>query len=155
MSLSRNRNLTLNKAVVHQSIDQTISTRCARATIDLGDGDGGRSRAREGLNSHDLEVEVLVGEAVLGPRIEVIGCSDGARGTLVLSNGPVLGEGAGAGDRRLVGASVGALDVGRAVGGDRTELRYARRAGVEATVRLDSVSTSMIPCQTSGVKLYY
>ena len=136
MSLSRNRNLTLNKAIVHQSIDQTISTRCARATIHLGDGDGGRSRAREGLNSHDLEVEVLVGEAMLGPGVEVVGGRDGSRGALALPDGPVLGEGAGAGDGGLVGARVGALHVGRAVRGDRAELRHAGGAGVEAAVGL-------------------
>ena len=59
---------------------------------------------------------------------------DGARSTLALPDGPVLGEGAGAGDRGLVGAGVGALHVGRAVDGDGAELGHARGAGVEAAV---------------------
>ena len=67
----------------------------------------------------------------------MIGRSNGTRSALVLPDGPVLGEGAGAGDGRLVGASVGALDVCRAVRGDGAELSYAGGAGVEAAVRFD------------------
>ena len=63
-------------------------------------------------------------------------CVHGAGGALVLPDGPVLGEGAGAGDGRLVGASVGALHVVGAVDVDRAELGHTGAAGVEAAVRL-------------------
>lgn len=113
--------------------------RYACAADHLGDGHGSRARARERLDSQDLEVEVLVGEAVLGPGREVVGGGDGTRGTLALPDGPVLGEGGGTGDRGLVGASVGALDVGGTVGLDGTKLGHARTARVEAAVALDDV----------------
>jgi hypothetical protein len=106
----------------------------AQQSIHLRNSDGSGTSAREGLNSHDLEVEVLVGEAVLGPGVEVSSGVDGARSTLALPDGPVLGEGAGAGDGGLVGAGVGALHVSRAVNGDGAELGHARGAGVEAAV---------------------
>ena len=118
---------------IHQSIKRSLAAPAQRS-IHLGNSDGSRTSAREGLNSHDLEVEVLVGEAVLGPGVEVSSGVDGARSTLALPDGPVLGEGAGAGDRGLVGAGVGALHVGRAVDGDGAELGHARGAGVEAAV---------------------
>lgn len=69
----------------------------------------------------------------------MVGGGDGAGGTLALPDRPVLGEGGSASDRGLVGASVGALNVGRAIGGDTAELGHAGRAGVEATVALDDV----------------
>ena len=100
----------------------------------LRDSDGSRSGAREGLDSDDLVVEVLVGEAVLGPGIEVVGSSNSTRGTLALPDGPVLGEGGSTSDGRLVGASVGALDIGGAVGLNLAELGDSRTAGVVSAV---------------------
>jgi hypothetical protein len=76
---------------------------------------------------------------VLGPGVEVVGSGDGTSSTLALPDGPVLGESGSASDGRLVGASVGALDVGCAVRGDAAELSNAGRAGVEATVALNDV----------------
>lgn len=76
------------------------TSKCACATNHLRDGDGSRSRAREGLDSNDLVVEVLVGEAVLGPGVEVVGSGDGTGSTLVLTDRPVLGEGGGTSDLR-------------------------------------------------------
>lgn len=112
---------------------------CACARLHLRDGKGRRSRAREGLDGKNLEVEVLVGEAVLGPGVEVVGGGDSAGGTLALPDRPVLGEGGSASDRGLVGASVGALDIGRAVGGDAAELGHAGRAGIEPAVRFHDI----------------
>lgn len=105
----------------------------------LRDGDGSRSRAREGLDSNDLVVEVLVGEAVLGPGVEVVGSGDGTGGTLVLTDRPVLGEGGGTSDRGLVGASVGAEGVDGAIRSDRAELGHAAGARVEGAVALNNV----------------
>jgi len=116
-----------------------LNFRCACATNRLGNGDLGRSGAREGLDSHDLEVEVLVGKAVLGPGVEMVGSGDSAGRTLVLPDRPVLGEGGSASNGRLVGAGVGAESVGGTVRGDRAELGHAGRARVEATVVLDHV----------------
>lgn len=73
---------------------------------------------------------------MLGPGVEVSAGVDGARSALVLPDGPVLGEGAGAGDGGLVGAGVGALHVVGAVDVDRAELGHAGGAGVEAAVGL-------------------
>jgi hypothetical protein len=138
-SSSQSHTSILTSSLPH-SIDQK-NIRCACATIDrsihLGHSDRSRTSARESLNSHDLEVEVLVGEAVLGPSVEVSSGVDSARGTLALPDGPVLGEGAGASDGRLVGAGVGALHVGRAVDGDGAELGHAGGAGVEAAVAVE------------------
>jgi hypothetical protein len=125
--------------ILPASLNQTtITTRCARATTDqsihLGHSNRSRTSARESLNSHNLEVEVLVGEAVLGPSVEVSTSVDSARSALALPDRPVLGESAGAGDGGLVGAGVGALHVGRAVDGDGAELGHAGGAGVEAAV---------------------
>jgi hypothetical protein len=102
----------------------------------LGHSHGSGSSARESLNSQDLVVEVLVGEAVLGPGTEMSCCVYSAGSALVLPDGPVLGEGAGSGDGGLVGASVGALHVVGAVDVDRAELGHAGGAGVEAAVGL-------------------
>ena len=55
----------------------------------------------------------------------------------------VLGEGAGTGDGRLVGAGVGALLVGGTVGADRANLSDTAGARVEATVALDDVVLSL------------
>jgi hypothetical protein len=134
--LSQNYNPVLKSPVppsIDRSIDELI-TRCACATIHLGHSNRSRTSARESLNSHNLEVEVLVGEAVLGPSVEVSSSVDSAGGTLALPDGPVLGESGGAGDGGLVGAGVGALHVGRAVDGDGAELGHAGGAGVEAAV---------------------
>ena len=95
--------------------------------IHLGHSHGSGTSARESLNSKNLVVEVLVGEAVLGPGVEVVGSGDGTRSTLALPDGPVLGESGSASDGRLVGASVGAEGVGRAVRGDAAELSNTRR----------------------------
>lgn len=76
---------------------------------------------------------------MLGPGVEVVGGVDGARGSLVLPDRPVLGECACASDGRLVGASIGAQSVTRAVRGDGAELGDSRRARVETTVVLDDV----------------
>jgi len=115
------------------------SFQCACATNHLRDGDGSRSRATEGLDSNDLVVEVLVGEAVLGPGVEVVGSGDGTGSTLVLTDRPVLGEGGGTSDGGLVGASVGAESVDGAVRGDRAELGHAAGARVEGAVALNDV----------------
>ena len=79
---------------------------------------------------------------------------DGAAGAVLLADGPVLLEGGGTLDGRLVGACVGALDVGRAVGGDGAELRYAGRAGVEAAVRFDlyRLVLGCCHCTINGIK---
>lgn len=111
----------------------------AYPSFHLGDRDRSGTRARESLDSHDLEVEVLVGKAVLGPGIEVVRGGDRARGALVLPDRPVLGEGAGASNGRLVGASVGAQSVSGAIRRDGTELGHSRRTRVETTVVLDDV----------------
>ena len=76
---------------------------------------------------------------MLGPGVEVVGSGDGTRGTLALPDRPVLGESGGTGDRGLVGASVGALNVGGTVGLDRAKLGHTRTAGVEAAVALNDV----------------
>lgn len=82
---------------IHQSIKRSLAAPAQRS-IHLRNSDGSRTSAREGLNSHDLEVEVLVGEAVLGPGVEVVGSGDGTGSTLVLTDRPVLGEGGGTSD---------------------------------------------------------
>lgn len=51
----------------------------------LRDRDTGTSRARESLDSHNLEV-VGVTEPVLRPVIEVVANSNGARGAFALTN---------------------------------------------------------------------
>ena len=112
---------------------------CACAINHLRDGDGSRSRAGEGLNSNDLVVEVLVGEAVLGPGVKVVGSGDGTGSTLVLTDRPVLGEGGGTSDGGLVGASVGAEGVDGAIRSDRAKLGHAAGARVEGAVALNNV----------------
>jgi hypothetical protein len=117
----------------------SVNFQCACAMNHLRDGDGSRSRAREGLDSNDLVVEVLVGETVLGPGVEVVGSGDGTGRTLVLTDRPVLGEGGGTSDRGLVGAGISAESVDGTVRGDRAELGHAARARVEGTVVLNNV----------------
>lgn len=76
---------------------------------------------------------------MLGPSIEVVGGGNRSRSTLALPDGPVLREGGGAGDGRLVGASVSAKSVSRTVRGDSSELRNTRGARIEATVAFHNV----------------
>lgn len=74
----------------------------------------------------------------LGPRIEVVAHSDGTTGALLLADRPVLVEGLGAVDGRLVVAGSLVDVVGGAVGGDGAETLGARRRVVGAKV-LDDV----------------
>ena len=76
---------------------------------------------------------------MLGPGVEVVGSGDGTRGTLVLTDRPVLGEGGGTGDGGLVGASVGAEGVDGAIRSDRAKLGHAAGARVEGAVALNNV----------------
>lgn len=105
----------------------------------LGDGDGRRAGAGESFDSHDLEVEVAVGKAMLGPGSEDVSSGDRARSALGVADSPVLGKGAGAGDRGLVGTGIGAERVGGAIRADGSELGHAGGARVEAAVGLDDV----------------
>jgi hypothetical protein len=77
-------------------------------------------------------------EAGLGPGVEVGADVDGARGAVVLADGPELVEGAGALDRRLVDAAGLGDGVGAAVLRDGAELGGLGR-GVVVAERLDDV----------------
>jgi hypothetical protein len=68
-----------------------------------------------------LEVEVRVAKALLRPGVEVVAHSNGTRGALRLTNGPVLSKGARTSDGWLVGTSVGAEGVGAAIRLDRAK----------------------------------
>ena len=59
------------------------------------DFDRSGARARKGLHSHDLVIEVAVAEPVLGPDFEVVGRCNGATGALALAHGPILRKGRG------------------------------------------------------------
>lgn len=89
----------------------------------LRERDGGGTRALVTLSSHDHVVERAKVEANTLPGINVSAEVDGAAGAVVAADSPVLLEGGGALDGRLVGAGgleegVGAaVDLGRAHGG--------------------------------------
>ncbi len=103
------------------------------------DGDAGGAAGEVALGGDDLVVVGAELEAGSGPGVEVGGHVDAATGTLVLADRPVLVEGRGALDRRLVD-TLGTVDiVGRAVGGDAAELGGARRGVVRAEVLNDVV----------------
>lgn len=81
----------------------------------LGHLHAGAARTREGLNSHDLEVEVAISKSVLRPIVEMVANSDSTGSTLALPNGPVLRERARPCDRWLIGSCVGANGICAAV----------------------------------------
>ena len=107
-------------------------------TIRLGDGDGSRTAALVALGGDNLVVVRAELEAGLGPGVEVGADVDGARGAVVLADGPELVKGAGAFDRGLVDAAGLGDGVGAAVLGDGAELAGLRR-GVVVAERLDNV----------------
>jgi hypothetical protein len=108
---------------------------CLTANLEVG-----RSGSAESLDSEHLVVEVAGRESRLLPGSEVVGDGDSSAGALVLADGEVLAESAGALDGRLVDLGVLADLVGRAVAGDAADgLGAADRARVVAVVLHDVV----------------
>jgi hypothetical protein len=116
----------------------TLGGRRRRLSRALADGDGSRAAAEVALGGHDLVVVVAQGHALGGPGVKVGGDVDGAAGTLVAADGPVLLEGRRAVDRGLVGAGADGNVVGAAVDGDLALLLGVGR-GVEGAKVLDNV----------------
>ncbi len=90
------------------------------------------------LGGDDLVVVGAELEAVLGPGVEVGADVDGARGAVVLADGPELVKGGRADDGGLVDTLGLGDGVAAAVDGDGAELAGLRR-GVVVAERLDDV----------------
>ncbi len=118
--------------------DNRDSATCPFDCLHLRHGDGGRAAALVALSGDDLVVVRTELEAGLGPGVEVSANIDGARGTVVLADGPELVKGAGALNGRLVDAPGLGDGVGAAVLGDAAELAGLRR-GVVVAEGLDDV----------------
>lgn len=110
----------------------------ARSCIRLVHSDAARTATLVALSSDNLVVKAAELETVLGPGIEVVAGGDGAAGTLVLTDGPELGEGGCALDRRLVHALAGVDVVVGAIGVDGAAELGAGR-GIVGAERLDDV----------------
>jgi hypothetical protein len=91
------------------------------------------------FSGEDLVVVRAEDEAGALPRREVIAGGDGARGAVLLADGPELLEGLGALDRRLVGACGLEEVVDAAVGSNRAELGSTSRRVVRAEALNDVV----------------
>ena len=96
----------------------------------------GAATALVTLGRNDLVVVRAQVETVAGPRLEVVVHIDRAADTPVLANGPVLLEGPGAVDRRLVDAGRDVDVVDAAVSGEAA-LELGAGAGVVGTAVRD------------------
>lgn len=122
-------------------ISHNTSTQSLQAQLDIYsslNSDGGRSAALVALGSHDLVVVSTQVHAQLSPSIEVVGSGNSSSDSLVLANGPVLGEGSGSLDGSGVGAGSCVDIVDGSIGGDGALVR-ASTAGVVVAVGLDDV----------------
>jgi hypothetical protein len=111
----------------------------------LRNSDGSGTAALVALSSNDLVVMGAELQARLGPSIKVGADVDRARSAVVLADGPVLVEGAGALDGRLVDALGAGDGVGAAVLGDGAELGGLRRGVVVAEGLDDVVLDERVP----------
>jgi hypothetical protein len=104
----------------------------------LRNSNGGSSTGLVTLGGNDLVVVGTQVQAQALPSIEVVGGSNSSGGSLAGTHGPVLLEGRGTEDRRLV--SAGGLEdvVGGAVAGDTADLLGGAR-GVVGSVVFDDV----------------
>jgi hypothetical protein len=105
----------------------------------LRNSDGSRSAGLVTLGGHNLVVVGTQAQAQLLPSIEVVGSSNSSGGSLAGTHGPVLLEGRGTEDRRLVGTGGGEDVVGGAVAGDTADLLGGARWVVGAEVFDDVV----------------
>lgn len=104
----------------------------------LGDGDVGGAGGLVTLGGDNLVVVLAELHAQLGPGVEVVGGSDSSRGALVLADRPVLVEGGGTLDGRLLSADTLVDIVDGAVSGDGTHVGETA-AGVVGAVGLEDV----------------
>ena len=110
----------------------------SKRAIRLGDSDVSRTRGLVTLSGNNLVVVGSELQAKLGPGVEVVGSGDGTRRALVLTDAPVLVEGSGTRDGRLVGADTLVDVVDGAVGGDGAHV-LETAAGVVGAVGLEDV----------------
>lgn len=118
---------------------RAAASRAAAGRAAAADSDAGRTAGEVALGGHDLVVVGAQGEASRLPGVEVVRHVDGAASALVDTDRPVLVEGAGTLNGRLVD-TLGPVDVvDRAVGGDAAELGGAGRGIIGAEVLNDVV----------------
>lgn len=105
----------------------------------IGDDDVGGTAAVVSFRRDDLVVEGAESEASCGPRSVVVSGRDGAARAVALTDRPVLVEGCGTLNRRLVHALVEVDIVDGSIGGDGSLVGAARRGIIGAEVFDDVV----------------
>ena len=115
-----------------------FSSERVKRKIQSTHSDGRATTALVPFSGDDLVVEATHVQTELLPRVEVVRSRDRAARAVRLADGPVLVEGSGALDRRLVDTRRLVDVVGRAGGGDGA-LEGETRAGVVGTEVLEDV----------------
>lgn len=100
----------------------------------LANGDYGGTWTLIAFSGEDLVVESAEMQSQVGPSIEVIGGGDSSAGTFAGADRPVLLEGGGTRNRRLVGLGVGVDGVAGTIAGQGSNLGHSRARVVVAVV---------------------
>jgi len=98
----------------------------ARGGAGAGNSDAGGTGALVALSEEDLVVERTEIQSQVGPSIEVVGGGDSSAGTGAGADRPVLLEGGGTLNRRLVGLGLGVDGIAGTIAGQGSNLSHSR-----------------------------